>query len=72
MTWSLVLLRIPEAVYAVSRLSEKNMGKAMGAAKGRSAAGQKSGRVVKSVDRAPSGKKSKAGKQYKSTRIGGK
>lgn len=48
------------------------MGKAIGAAKGRTAAGQKSGRVVKSVDRAPSGKKSKAGKSYKSTRIGGK
>lgn len=46
------------------------MGKAIGAAKGRTAAGQKSGRVVKSVDRAPSGKKSKAGKKYNSTRLG--
>ncbi len=48
------------------------MGKAIAIAKGRTAAGQKSGRVVKSVDRAPSGKKSKAGKAYKSTRVGGK
>lgn len=45
-------------------------GRAVGAVKGRTAAGQKSGRVVKSVDRAPSGKKSASGKKYKSTALG--
>lgn len=46
------------------------MGKAIGVKKGKTAAGQKSGRVVKSVDRASKPSSKKSGKAYKSTKLG--